>query len=382
MPRFSSPRKGATCELLTCMTRWPLAHPVSDARRSWSERDTVLLELRLGSTHGLGEATPLPGRSAESARACEAALQALSVRPIVEVSERLARSHVEPHFTEALKEATPASLRDLPAARYALQTALLDLWAKLASKPAHELLSGRSNSARLPLCTLLDLSPTATLLQRAHSQYRAGYRCFKIKLGKESLFDELKLLTLLRDSFGPKLAMRLDVNQAWSKDQANQGLRALSSLKLEFVEEPVVAALWRNLSATDTPLAFDESLSERPLSALMADCRHLNVTAVVVKPMLLGGIDRTYELVQTAERLGLEVVLSHVHDGSIAWASYAALSLAWGSRKLAAGLAPHAVLRDSSTALSALAGTHIVGSSRPGLGIPGDVPSAPRGHTA
>ena len=126
-----------------------------------------------------------------------------------------------------------------------------------------------------------------------------------------------------------------------------------------------------SLTHPPVPIALDESLApagawERIEPAL----RTSNAVAVVLKPMLLGGIARTLDLAARARVAGLDVTVSHLFDGPVALAAASHLAIAVGSRARASGLAPHGGLAVWPAAtLAALRGAELLPLTVPGIGL-------------
>ena len=118
-----------------------LPRPAQNARAKWSERESCIITLQSDDgARGQGEAAPLPGFSPDSLQDCQHALAALDLTGI---AARLAPGQ------DLIGELGRASSRippQLPAARTALEGALLDLWARAAGAPAWALLLPTSSA--------------------------------------------------------------------------------------------------------------------------------------------------------------------------------------------------------------------------------------------
>ncbi|MDZ7680583.1 MAG: enolase C-terminal domain-like protein [Fodinibius sp.] len=120
---------------------------------------------------------------------------------------------------------------------------------------------------------------------------------FKIGINAE---DELWRLQRIRDQF-PGLAIRLDANQAWSPIAAKHYCRQLEPLSIAYCEEPLSEPSVANYeflsNNTSIPLALDETVSQdNNWQKLLAYS-----SAVIIKPMLLGGFTKNIETKQLAD---------------------------------------------------------------------------------
>lgn len=343
-----------------------------NAQRSWVEREAVFVAVTCRETgvRGFGEASPLPGFSPESAADAEAWL--------------IARQHDIPSFEEAAALLDPAAAAGStyfggapPAARCALEAALLDGYCRSRGVSPVEVLKALRGKltaaaattglrANMPsAATGVPTSPTepgyATLLdvgggdylQQAIELSEAGYRTFKVKVGRE-LGSETLALTELASHFAHAarpLALRLDANRSLSATQLAGLTEVWRRLPIEYLEEPCSPS---ELSRLDPAaplgfaLGFDESLAEGP-GPLEPWLVHGQVRALVFKPMYLGGASRCIAWSQVARKYGTSLVLSHLFDGPSAMAHYRDLAAALAP-EVVAGLAPHPALSPFASA--------------------------------
>lgn len=320
---------------------------IAGGRGAFSERSGVLVLLEDDRGNGgIGEASPLPGYSSESVDDCE----------------------------RAISNWLPTRSIELPsAARFAIETALVDLAGQRAGVPVFRLLSCRAEAARVEVNELLDLTVTLDdLTERAASALRRGVRTVKIKVGRPDAWDaELGALVSLRRSFGPALRLRLDAGGAWGLDDARRHLAELAPVEPEFVEEPTSGAALLELGPASVRWAVDESLANRALARALVGAR--GCSAVVLKPALVGGLLAARELAVEAFSLGRSVVVTHLFDGPVGLASACELALSLPVAPVACGLAPHAGLdawRDVSVPHLATLPA-VTSTGRAGLGLDG-----------
>lgn len=303
---------------------------------------------------GLGEATPLPGFSPDSAAACHRALleapAALAPIDLEAALEPLdTATDLAPPAAAIARALAPleATLRELPAARFALEAALLDLAGQRLGLPIAACLGGPRPYHEVPVNGLLSASdPPHALVDGARALAARGVRCVKVKLRArdDAGFDrELAGLAALRrelDAAGD-LELRLDANAAWTEDLARRRLAALAPLRPRFVEQPVAPDRLDRLGPCAAPWAADESLGVPGMAERLLDAG--GCAAFVLKPTALGLL-RAYELARRAQARGLDVVVTHLFDGPIALAAACELALSLPRAPLASGLDAHAGL--------------------------------------
>jgi o-succinylbenzoate synthase len=344
-----------------------LPEPIGNARTGWRTRSGLLLTLiDEEGRAGQGECAPLPGYSPDEEEACREALEALDW-------DELVHRQSGATLLEGLAAASSCLPQELPAARFAIETALLDLAGQRAGRPAWRLLRSsvrRLDSRPLPvsLCGVV-VAPGRRpddVLGAASRLVERGLSRLKLKVGYEG---DVELARALRVHLPEGVLLRFDANRAWSEQEAPERLAGLAALVPELVEEPSEAL--EALQSPPVPLALDESLqTPGPLERLRPALRRLRVEAVVLKPTALGGLVRCIELATRAQSLGLGVIVSHLFDGPVALGSAAALALAVASPERASGLDRHPGLAIwPAVSIPIVGDTHILPDEHPGLGI-------------
>lgn len=308
---------------------------VGNARDQWQARTSVRLILHAGASVGLGEASPLPGFSTETIADAREALESLAW-PAHPPSSL-------PEIDAFCASIGPAS------ARFAAETALLDLLARALEVPLWVLFAPEAEA--LPLARVLWGDELEQWLHQATEAIEDGVTTLKVKIGRPGRFDdELEQLTELRRFVGSDCRLRLDANGTLPSDHAQAMLRALAPLCPELIEEPTDFDTIMERLDPIVPLALDESLLER--RRWESVLRSPKLTALVLKPTALGGLLTAWRLASKARANDLDVIVSHTLDGTIARAAAAHLALALGGPR-AAGLGSHPALAPLSDGLMA-----------------------------
>ena len=253
------------------------------------------------------------------------------------------------------------SREELPQAEAAVEMALLDLEARREDRPV-----GEPGAIAIPVNRTLPAGPAEEVAESAKEGVRAGFQCFKVKVG---LPDDGERVAAVREAIGSWPALRLDANGAWGADEAVERIEALQQYDLELVEQPcaTLPELAEVLARVETPIAADESITgpDDVRAAIAAEACH----AVNVKLSTCGGVRRARETIRTATESGVAAYLSSTVDGP--WGISAALQLAAGETfQLACGLAT-LELFDSPLAdlLPAARGGLMPVPQGPGLGV-------------
>lgn len=336
-----------------------LAVPLQTARGRWEERSVLELRITGRGIVGRGEAAPLPGYSPDGLGAVHGALSALE---LVEPPESLGAA--------GLVRLVHGLLPDtLPAARFALQTALLERLALAQQRPLWSVLrellpQPEGPSQSVPLSGLLSSGEPALALTDAERQHALGIRCFKIKIGPGRLLPpQADLLAALRARWGANVTLRLDANGSLDATGLAATAAEIAAFHPELVEEPLAEPNHELLPALPFDWALDESLQALPVERVAELCRLPRCRALVLKLATLGGFGVAAELARCARSNGKLAIPSHALDGVLGWLASVHFAIALGS-STAAGLWPRADGLDSR--LVAAGGLHP--PLAPGLG--------------
>jgi L-alanine-DL-glutamate epimerase-like enolase superfamily enzyme len=218
---------------------------------------------------------------------------------------------------EALREGPPP--RDAPPqARAAWELAELDLQYRRRGRPLGEL-----GPDAIPVNKTLAAGPPEETAAAAREGVRAGYSCFKVKVG---LPDDRERVGAVREAVGSWPALRLDANGAWAPDEAVARIEELSPFDLEMVEQPcrTLEELGQVRPHVEVPIAADEpivSADEVRHAAEVGACDVVNV-----KLAGSGGYLPARDAIREADRHELSAFLSSTLDGP--WGIAASLQLA------------------------------------------------------
>jgi len=197
------------------------AEPFVIARGTEEVNDVLWVELRQGGVVGRGEAAPIP-RYDESARSALAYAEGCAA----ELGD-------DPFAIEEIMERLPQ--REF-AARAAIDAALHDLQGKLVGRPVYQLLGLRRLGP--PTSWTIWLGDPDDMARRAE-RVSGRFRLLKLKLGGEDGRD-VDRVRAVRDVAG-EVPLQVDVNEAWTLDEALDALPRLASLGVEYCEQPLPA---------------------------------------------------------------------------------------------------------------------------------------------
>lgn len=296
---------------------WGGAIPeIANARSTWTSRRGIFLMLEDHGVVGHGEATPLPEYGGGT---LEDAAEALAAAPIEELL-----GIEDPRLVLAAID-TPVA-----AARFCLETALLERLARLRQVPLADLLAGRRISEEVPRASFGGMLGSQTVVNG---------RPLKFKVTGADLAQERTLLAALREK-SPTVELRLDLNGVLDVERARRALDLYATFGVRWVEEPVSGRALLELGDTAIPWLADESLVDESLADELVSSDACG--GVVVKPTLLG-LGRARELAERALACGKVAIVSHAFEGPVALGACAELALSLGLRD-ACGIDRHAAL--------------------------------------
>ena len=160
-------------------------------------------------------------------------------------------------------------------------SALWDLVGKILNKPVYELLGGKG-PVRVPAYDstiyFSDLLPeyasnyTDRFKEEIDNGLEAGYRAFKIKIGRGNLWmpieegyqRDVEVIRIIRNHAGPDITIGVDTNNSYGVERAKRFLKDISDLNLAFIEEPFPETV-------DECLEFKDYILENGWRTLLAD---------------------------------------------------------------------------------------------------------------
>ncbi|MET7641561.1 mandelate racemase/muconate lactonizing enzyme family protein [Streptomyces sp. NPDC005438] len=204
----------------------------------------------------------------------------------------------------------------------ALETACWDLLGRVCGQPLVNLFGGRFRDEVEFFHYVAAGSPEEV---RAEGRRAAGCgaRLCYLKVGADQLATDLARVAALREGAGPRMAIRVDANEAWSPGAALRSVRALEEYGLEMVEQPTSG---RNLAEMayvrgrlDTPVLANEASWSR--SDQLEVIRHGAADALSVDQQMDGGLLNLKRSAGICAAAGLPVVKHSLGELGVALAA-------------------------------------------------------------
>ncbi|HEY7148433.1 MAG TPA: dipeptide epimerase [Gaiellaceae bacterium] len=274
------------------------------SRSSQDSADVVYAELEHDGVTGYGEAAPIE-RYDQSAESALGYLEGLGD----ELGD-------DPWALEEIESRLPPGE---PAARAAIDAALYDLQGKLTGQPVWRLLGLRREGP--PTSWTIWLGDPDDMARR--TQAVAGrFKRLKLKLGGRDRLDVERVRAVRQVT---DLPLMVDVNEAWSLDEALEALLQLKELGVEYCEQPLPAEDPGGPELKERsplPIFVDEDCH---VSADVPACAE-RAHGVNIKLAKSGGIREAIRIANVARALGLGVMLGCMNESGLAIAAGAQIA--------------------------------------------------------
>jgi o-succinylbenzoate synthase len=199
-----------------------------------------------------------------------------------------------------------AQLDHLPSIRFGYETALINLQnGQEGILFPSEFTEG---VAGIPINGLIWMGNKEEMRIRIKEKLENGFGVLKLKVGSLEFEQEITLLHEIRSAFGSSdLEIRLDANGAFTMEQAAEKLKRLSDFQIHSIEQPIKAGQWDDMAelclTSPLPIALDEELiGIFSLAEKQQLLEIINPQYIILKPSLLGGLDKSIEWIELAEK--------------------------------------------------------------------------------
>ena len=271
---------------------------------------------------------------------------------------------------QALMERVGKMVKDNRFAKSAVETALLDAQGKRVGLPISELLGGRRRD-RLPVAWTLASGDTAKDIAEAEKMLALRrHNIFKLKIGAKPIRQDIAHVAAIKRALGDDVAVRVDVNMAWSETEAAYGMAALADAGCELVEQPVAsaAALGRLVRRFPIALMADESLHGPESAFEIAKVQGADVFAIKIEQS--GGLFAAQRVAAIADAAGIELYGGTMLEGAFSTIASAQLfatfaKLQWGTELFGPLLLSEEILTQPLD----YSDFHLTVPNGPGLGI-------------
>lgn len=276
----------------------PLKHTFTIARESHKVQKSIVVELEVDGTSGLGEATSNTYYNVTSGGII-GILE--GIRPVIEAYN----FDTPEHFWNYIHP----YLREFPFAHCALDMAAHDLYGKQKGQPLHQLWGLSTDNLPLTSYTI-GIDKIDVMIEK---MLETPWPIYKIKLGTD---QDLAIIRALRKN--TDAIFRVDANCAWDAEQTILFSKDLIELGVEFIEQPLaygtgVRPSKKVLKYSSLPVIADESCQKEA----DVDFCHKKFDGINIKLVKCGGITPALRMIKRARELDLKVMIGCMTESSV-----------------------------------------------------------------
>lgn len=269
-------------------------NPIFTSSSKIENREGFLIYIKNKGIRGVGEATPLAGWT-ESLKECRDKLD--SIKNNSRINEQ--------------------KLDGFPATRHGIKLALYDSKSRNKGIPLYQYLGRKETVEYVKVNATIGNIGTEKTVKKAIEKVDDGFECIKLKVGKKTLRDEIYRIKSVKDKLPEDIQLRIDVNGGWNINQAREAIEELKGV-VDYIEQPLSyddLEGHKNLRNKHIDIALDESLCKNSIDNII----NSNIADILVlKPMVLGGIEKTRDIVLKARNNNISCIITTTFDGAIA----------------------------------------------------------------
>jgi len=224
-------------------------------------------------------------------------------------------------------EVMDSIVKQNPAAKAAIDMALHDILGKTCRKPLFMLMGGYRTEVLTDVT--LSIKPPKEMAKDAAKAIKRGFKALKVKVGVNPT-EDVERIRLVREAVGDNIAIRIDANQGWTRQQAIEALSKIAKFNIQFVEQPVPADDLKGLinvrKNSPIPVMADESVHspEDALRLIQAEA----IDLINIKLMKTGGIMKARRIAAIAEAAKTPCMIGCMGESEIGIAAAAHLAAA------------------------------------------------------
>lgn len=269
----------------------PVDSQVILRNRFLKKREGLLVQLKSENNEGWGEIAPLPEFSQET----------------LETAEKQTALWLKQWQENGLPEQSLETC--YPSVAFGLSCALAELNNELGKQ---------GNYQTTPLC----YGDPDELFEKLSQM--PGEKVAKVKVGMYEANRDGMIVDMLLEAV-PDLQLRLDANRSWSSEKAAMFAKYVKPAhrrRIQFLEEPCKTPELSRQFALETGIAIAWDETTREPDFQLKNAPHFSsyavpqLAAIVIKPTLVGSLQKCLDLIQQAHQLGIQAVISSSIESS------------------------------------------------------------------
>jgi len=307
-----------------------LRTPFSTGKGIFTERNGFILTLKdENRISGTGDVSPFPEFGSESIEESEKALEKLKLKIDVDYSS------LHNSLNNILND-----YKALPALRHGLEQSILNLICKERNIALADLLKIKLKK-KVNVNAAIGFMNAEKAAAKAQELINKGIKTIKIKTGRDENAGGFSLdknvIEVVRKIAGDDIKIRIDSNGRWDLKSAIKNLNETEIFNIEYAEQPVnsIEDFIDLKRQTNVPLAADESI--RDIKSAEEFINKSVVDFIILKPMMIGGLIPTLEIIELAEKNNITPVITSSFESAVGKAN-AVFAAASVQKKIAHGL--------------------------------------------
>ncbi|MEA3370584.1 MAG: dipeptide epimerase, partial [Campylobacterota bacterium] len=201
-------------------------------------------------------------------------------------------------------------------AKAALDMAFISLLSQERKVPLYRFF-GAKEPISLETDITISLKDIDEMLKDSHTAFNDEMKILKVKLGSD-IKHSIEVIQKISKEL-PNAEILVDANQAWSLDDSLRFVNAVKDVKIELIEQPVVAddleALKTITDATHIPILADEAAFN--LEDVKRVVQTQSADMINIKLMKCGGLTNAVKILEYAREQGVTCMLGSMLEGPI-----------------------------------------------------------------
>ena len=283
-----------------------LKKPFSTSKKKIKERKGFILKINdPAGFEGIGDACPFPEFGSESYSDIEKSL--LKFKLNIKIDEN--------NLTDSIKECL-SEFERLPALRHGLEQAIINMLCNKNKTTIDKLLTIKLKK-KINVNSAIGMLKPDESVSAATKFIEQGYNTIKLKIRRKNFDDDFNEIQAVRNVVGENVKLRIDSNGKWNLNEATKNLREIEKFNIEYAEQPVneFDDYIELRKRTKIPLAPDESIRTEKEAEDYIDSGA--VSYIILKPMMLGGLTTTLNIIRKAEAKKIIPVITSSFESAV-----------------------------------------------------------------
>ncbi len=266
-------------------------------------RHVEFVRVRMACANGTFAYGEAPATKAITGEDCESILESIAA-----FKEKLISRIPEDALRILHKSAMKSS------AKAALDISLVSLIAQEQGKKPYEYF-GAVTLEPIQTAITISLNNPHAMLGDAKKAYDSGMWILKVKVGAD-IAHAVEILTAIAKEV-PHAKILVDANQAWDVQSTFKFIDAVKDLKIELIEQPVIASDLTGLKTiteySHIPILADEAVFS--LEDVKRVVESKSADMINIKLMKCGGVSKAAEIFEYARKNGIKCMLGSMLEG-------------------------------------------------------------------